>query len=66
MIVSWVSAISARDAPPTISGTAAIWPALVTLVMEISTACSTVSPSLTAFMPKAKETLRYPRAIGIP
>ena len=57
-MVNWVRAISVSVAPPTMSGRAAIWPALVRLVMEISTACSTVSPSPTAFMPKAKETLR--------
>ena len=58
LMVSWVSAISASPAPPTIRGSPAIWPALVRLVAEISTACSQVRPSPTAFMPKAKETLR--------
>ena len=58
LIVSWVSAISVSVAPPSISGNPAIWPALVRFVAEISTACSQLSPSPTAFIPKAKETLR--------
>ena len=57
-MMNWVSASSMREAWASISGSPANCPALVTLVMEISTACCQVRPSLTAFMPKVKDTER--------
>ena len=41
-------------------------PAEVRFVREMIKALSTDIPSLTAVMPKPKDTERYPRPIGIP
>ena len=66
LMTSWVSACSAREAPAAMRESPANCPAEVTLVMEISAAPHTGTPAATAEMPKAKETEKYPRPMGVP
>lgn len=56
LIISCVSATSRYDACARISGSPANCPALVTFVIEISSASSGDKPSATAFMPNVNAT----------
>ncbi len=66
MMTSWVRACSARDAPAAIRERPANCPAEVTLLMEMRAAPHTGTPAAAAEMPKAKETEKYPRPMGVP
>ena len=66
LMTSWVRACSARDAPAAIRERPANCPAEVTLLMEMRAAPHTGTPAAAAEMPKAKETEKYPRPMGVP
>ena len=62
----WDKASSKKGSPPVIIGTPANCPADVKFVIEIAMASQKYKPEFTAKIPKAKETDKYPKAIGIP